>query len=153
MTLIEFAYRHHRFALPLACVRRVVPSAKPALLPGAPGVVLGILNVGGELVTVVDFGLRIGLPASGINVSQRLLLIDITGFIVGFIVDEVLGVAYRESTGMKDIPEGVTGADFVDAIVHLEDGLSIIVNPEKFLFDEEKKLLGVALENFGHEQV
>ncbi len=151
MTLIEFECRSHRFALPLACVRRVVQSAKPALLPGAPQVVLGILNVSGEIVTVVDFQQRIGLPPSRINTSQRLLMIDVTGFLVGFIVDEVLGVTSRELVHTDCVPDKFAGADFVDAIVRLEDGLCVIVDPEKFLLDEERTLLGAALEKIDHE--
>lgn len=152
MTLIEFECRSHRFALPLGCVRRVVPSARPTPLPGAPDIVAGILNVGGELVTVVDFFCRAGLPLSPIHPSQRLLMIDMAGFLVGFMVDEVHGVTVRELDGRPGVPEQLAGADFVETIVRLDDGLCIIVDPEKFLFDEERIQLGEALEKIGHEK-
>jgi purine-binding chemotaxis protein CheW len=150
MTLLEFECRSHRFALPLGCVRRVVPSAMPAPLPGAPAIVAGILNVGGELVTVVDFFRRIGFPSSPINPSQRLLMIDIAGFLVGSIVDTVLGVTTRRVDERGAVPDRLAGADFVEAIVRLDDGLCVIIDPEKFLFDDERMQLDDALKKVGH---
>ncbi|HVK94330.1 MAG TPA: chemotaxis protein CheW [Noviherbaspirillum sp.] len=151
MTLLEFACRDHRFALPLACVRRVVPIAQPMPLPGAPEIVTGILNVGGEIVTVVDFFRRVGIPASPIQPAQRLLMLDMAGFLVGCIVDQVQGVTSREPDKERGVPEPFSGADFVDTIVRLDDGLCIIVDPEKFLFEDERTQLGDALGKSCHE--
>lgn len=152
MTLIDFECRNHRFALPLACVRRVVPSAMPTPLPGAPEIVAGVINVGGELVTVIDFFRRVGLPLSPINPSQRLLMIEMAGFLVGLIVDEVHGVTTRELDERSGVPEQLAGADFVETIVRLDDGLCIIVDPEKFLLDDERIQLGDALQKAGREK-
>lgn len=150
MTLIEFNCRNHRFAVPLASVRRVVPSAMPTPLPGAPDIVAGMLNIGGELVTVVDFHQRIGLPVSPILPSQRLLMLDMGEFPVGFIVDDVLGVTSREPDTAHGVPASLAGADFVDTVVRLDDGLCLILDPERFLFDDEVTQLGAALEKAAH---
>ena len=152
MTLVEFECRDQRFALPLHCVRRVVASAKPDVLPGAPDIVIGVLNVGGEIVTLIDFGRRIGGPATELNVAQCLLIVDIGGFAVAFVVDGVIGISPREWEHLSGVPARLSGAKFVDAVVRLDDGLSIIVNPEKFLFEEERVLLGDALEKMHHEE-
>jgi purine-binding chemotaxis protein CheW len=152
MTLIEFACRGYRFALPLASVRRVTSSAQPTPLPGTPEIVLGILNVGGEVVTIINFHRRVGLPSSAIELSQQLLLVDIPGFCIGFIVDEVSGIATREIGDSSGVPDQFAGADFVEKIIRLDDGLCIICDPEKFLFSDEKILLGDALEHFRHEK-
>lgn len=151
MTLFEFECRGHRFALPLGSVRRVVPSARPTLLPGAPAIVLGVLNIGGEVVTVINFFSRVGLPFPAIQTAQRLIVADIAGLRIGFIVDSALGVTEREPGSATDVPERLAGADFVDVILRLDDGLCIIVDPEKFLFDDERALLGNALEKVAHE--
>lgn len=149
MTLIEFECRNHRFAVSLEYVRRVVPAAMPALLPGAPDIVAGMLNIGGEIVSLVNFSQRIGLSISPVHPSQRLLVLDMAGFPVGFIVDDVLGVTSRE-LDMPNVPVRLAGADFVDTVVRLDDGLCIIVDPERFLFDDEVKQLGAALERAAH---
>jgi chemotaxis signal transduction protein len=146
MTLVELECRGQRFALPLRCVQRVLPSAAPRPLPGAPEIVLGILNVEGGLVIVIDFFRRVGLSCSVIETSQQLVLVDMGDFRGGLIVDRVIGVTERDAESASGMPPRLAGADFVEAIVRLEDGLCIIVDPERFLFDHEKALLGDALE-------
>ena len=152
MTLVEFECRDQRFALPLYCVRRVVANAQPDVLPGAPEIVLGVLNLGGEIATLIDFGRRIGGPPTELNLAQRLLIVDIGGFAVAFVVDGVTGISSREWEHLPGVPARLSGAEFVDAVVRLDDGLCIIVNPEKFLFEEERALLGDALEKMHHEK-
>lgn len=152
MTLIEFKCRGYRFALPLASVRCVASSAQPTPLPGTPEIVLGVLNVGGEVVTIINFHRRIGLPFSAIEISQQLLLVDIPGFCIGLIVDEVSGVTKRDMEESPCVPDKLAGANFVERIVRLDDGLCVICDPEKFLFSDEKILLGDALEHFRHEK-
>jgi purine-binding chemotaxis protein CheW len=150
MTLVEFECRGYRFALPIAAVRRVETSAQPVPLPGSPDIVLGVLNVAGEVVTVIDFHRRVGLPDMAIELAQQLLLVDIRGFFIGFIVDQVSGVTTRDTDRAPSIPNALAGAEFVDTVIRLDDGLCVICDPEKFLFSDEKILLGDALERLHH---
>lgn len=153
MTVVEFECQGNRYALPLASVRRVVPSALLTPLPGMPEIVLGILNFGGEVATIINFHRRVGLHFSDIETSHRFLLIDIAGACIGLVVDNVSGVCTREMPNKDAMPERLAGADFVQTVVRLDDGLCIICNPEKFLLDEEKTRIGDALENIHVEQV
>lgn len=150
MILIEFECRGHRFALPLSSVRRVVPSAQPTPLPGAPEIVLGVLNLGGEVAVIVNFYRRIGLPFSTIDISQQLLVVDMAGFCIGLVVDRVVGIATRELETKPAIPGQLAGAGFVHAVLQLEDGLCVICDLEKFLFDDEKLAIDHALEQLHH---
>jgi len=151
MTLVEFECRGHRYALPLRHVCRVVPSARPIPLPGAPDIVLGILNMAGEFVTVIDFPQRIGLPPDDINTEQHLLIADIGGFLIGFIVDRVHGITDVQQRDAEGIPQQLAAAPYVEAVHRTAEGLCIILDPARFLFDEEMTLLGNALEKIGHE--
>lgn len=150
MTLIEFECRGERFALPLDCMRRVVASARPSPLPGTSDIVLGMLNVAGEVVTIVDFCRRAGFASAPIVPSQQLMILDARGFLLGFMVDRVLGVTEREPDPVPGMAEKIAVAGFVEGITRLEDGLCLIVDPEQFLLAQEKILLAQALERAGH---
>ena len=119
-------------------------------MPGAPEIVLGVINLGGEVAIIVNFYRRVGLPFSGIEVSQQLLLVDIAGICVGLVVDRVVGIFSHEMNDQPAIPEQFAGADFVQAIRQLDDGLCIICNPEKFLLDDEIISIGHALDQISH---
>jgi chemotaxis signal transduction protein len=151
MRVIEFESSNHRFALPLGCVQRVVASAQPAPLPGAPAIVLGVLNVAGQMLTVIDFGRRIGAAPGPILPSQQLLIVELSGFAVGLMVDAILGVAERAGLGAPALPAKIGAAGFVDSFARLDDGLCMILDPERFLFDEEQAALLAALDKAVHE--
>jgi chemotaxis signal transduction protein len=146
--LIEFECRGQRVALPLDCVRRAVPSAEPVPLPGTGGIVLGALNLGGELVGLVDPSLRLGLAAGPILPSQQVLVIELSGLLVGLLVDRVLGVTERPGPAL--VPDALSAAPFVAGMVPLDDGLCLLVDPRAFLFPHESGNLARALEEATH---
>ncbi|HCY63418.1 MAG TPA: hypothetical protein DHV59_11435 [Oxalobacteraceae bacterium] len=150
MSLVEFECEGHRFALPLASVRRAIPSAQPAPLPGATENVLGVLNLGAEIAIVINFHRRVGLPFSEMGVSQQLLLIDIPGACLGLVVDRVTGVKVCEVDDGPGIPGQFAADVCVSTIVRVKDGLCIICDPEKFLRDDEKLLINEAIAQHIH---
>jgi purine-binding chemotaxis protein CheW len=150
MTLVEFECRGHRFALPLASVRRVLPSAQPIPLPGVSEAVAGILNLGGEVAVILDFQQKMGLESHPIDLSQQLLLVDCADLFIGFIVDRVSGVVTHDIKNISAVSEKMASAEFARTVIRLDDGLCIICDPEKFLFDDEKMLISDALEQACH---
>jgi chemotaxis signal transduction protein len=150
MTLIEFECQGYRFALPLDVLRYVVPSAEPTPLPGAPEIVLGVLNVRGEVATIVNFFERVGLPFAGIRISQQLILADVANVCIGLVVDQVSGIVERKIETQRSVPDRFAAAEFVQTVVQLEDGLCIICDLEKFLLNDEKILIDRALKQIHH---
>ncbi|GAB3474240.1 hypothetical protein GCM10027321_47710 [Massilia terrae] len=149
--MLEFACGGRRFAVPLACVRRAVLSAQPDPLPGASDIALGVLDIGGETVTVLDFSRRAGCGPTVIHPGQQFLIVELGGFLCAFVVDAITGpgVAMRGADGW---PGEVGAAGFVDCAVHLPDGLCLVVDPARFLFDEEQAQLALALEELSDER-
>lgn len=143
MQVLEFVCREQRFAVPLACVRRAVQSARPAPLPGASEIVLGVLNVGGETVTVLDFARRAGCGATVITPGQQFLIVELGGFPCALVVDRINGPA--TASARADWPGAAGAAGFVDGAVRLPDGLCLVVDPERFLFEHELAQLAQAL--------
>ncbi|MBQ5946020.1 chemotaxis protein CheW [Massilia sp. ST3] len=148
MRLIEFECRGQRLALPLACVRRAVPCAEPAPLPGAGAIVLGVLNVAGEMVVVVDVGRRLGLAPAPLDPAQQILVAELSGFLAGIVVDRIHGVTERDPAQL--FPGEVGAAPYVAGMVRLEDGLCLVVEPGRFLFADECASLSGALAGAAH---
>ena len=144
VNLIEFECRGQRFALPLACVRRVVPSAAPAPLPGTSEIVLGVLNVAGEVVPLLDLCPRLGLPGTELAPSQQILVVELAGLVAALVVDRVLGVT--EHLPGTLLPAEIAPAPIVAGVAHLADGLCLIVDPAHCLFHDERRALFRALE-------
>lgn len=149
MRLIEFECRGQRLALPLACVRRAVPSAEPAPLPGTGPVVLGVLNVAGEMVAVVDLCTRLGLAAAPLDPAQQMLIVELQGLLAAIVVDRIVGVTEREPAAA--FPDELAVAPCLAGMVRLDDGLCLVLDPARFLFEGERMALAHALAGVRHD--
>ncbi len=61
-------------------------------VPGAPAHVLGVINLRGSIVTVVDTRMRLGLVSREPSETEWVVILDVLGETVGLLVDEVLEV-------------------------------------------------------------
>jgi purine-binding chemotaxis protein CheW len=141
--LIEFECGGQRVGLPLACVRRAIPSAAPLPLPGAGTVVLGVLNLGGTVIALLDLCYRLGLPRRPIEPFQQIVVFELPGLLCGVVVDRINGVVERAAD--IAMPDELDAAPFVRGVVRLDDGLCLIVDPARFLFPDETQALAAAL--------
>jgi purine-binding chemotaxis protein CheW len=148
--VLEFECQGGRVALPLESVRRAIMSAQPTPLPGASDVVLGLLNVAGQTVTVLDFARRVGYRPTILDPEQLFLLVEIAGFPCAVVAERIVGIS-RHDAGARQWPGGASGAAFVDGAVQLADGLCLVIDPDRFLFEQDKIQLAAALAEFAHD--
>lgn len=141
--LVEFDCRGQRLALPLECVRRAIPAAEPMPLPGAGAVVLGMLNLAGSVIAIIDVGYRLGLGWAPLSPAQQILVLDLPGLACGLVVDRIAGVSERVLDDA--MPAELDAAPYVAGVVRLDDGLCLIIDPLHFLFPQEREALARAL--------
>jgi chemotaxis signal transduction protein len=151
MKLVEFTCQGHRFAVPLTDMRRVVASAAPTPLPGAPGLVMGVLNIGGEIVIIIDFCQRLGLRSSAITATQHIVVLAVPGFLLGLVVDEIGGVTEPAAIAGDALPPECA-AHCVTGMLVVEGGLRILLDPAQVLLRAEAQQLRAAIEGVAHGQ-
>lgn len=145
LRLLLFALDAQRYALPLDCVERVVQVVEITPLPGAPDVVLGVIDLQGRLVVVVEPRLRFGLPVRQRHLSQQLLIAHLPTRSVALLVDAVIGLAQY---ALEDVVPGdpVGGSSgIVAGVLRREDGLVLIHDLARFLSIDEARQLEEAL--------
>ncbi len=76
------------FGCPLSDIREIIPHRPTTRLPGAPEQVIGLLNLRGTLLTVLDLGAAIG-ASTGLPLDGQVLVVEADERIVGFRVDAV----------------------------------------------------------------
>ena len=72
--LVVFFLNEQKYALYLPAVERVVSAIEVTPLPQAPDNVLGIINVMGKVITVVNIRKRFGLPEREIDLSDQFII-------------------------------------------------------------------------------
>ena len=120
-------------------VREVLRYTDIAPVPGAPSYVLGIINLRGNVVTVIDTRLRFGLPPSEVTDNTRIMIIESGKNVVGILVDSVAEVADLNISDIDDTPNVGTeeSAKFISGVCNRKDDLLILIDLTKLLTDQE----------------
>lgn len=141
LQLVVFRIEEQQYALPLHAVEQVLPMVAVSPLPKAPAVALGVLNLHGKVIPVLDIRRRFGLPLRDYGLTAHLLVARTIRRTLTLPVDEVLGVR-KVATEAVTPPDAVLpGIGHVSGIVALADGLLFIHDLDTFLsLDEERRL-------------
>lgn len=112
-------------------------------MPNAPDFVEGIVNLHGRIIPVIDLKKRLNMPAKKHDGSTRIIVIELNGKTVGFVVDEVSEVLRIESNITEPPPDMVAGidSDYITAVAKLEDRLLILLDLNRVLSQKEEKKL------------
>lgn len=144
--LVVFRLEQQRYALHLDAVERSVRAAEVTLLPKSPGIVLGVVDVAGRVLPVLDVRRRFGLPQRGILPADQFLIARTTHHTVVLAVDETQGIIERAAASIARPGQIAPGLEQIQGIVQLDDGLVLIHDLEKFLSLDESLALDRALE-------
>jgi len=143
--LIGFSLDDRRYALTLSAVERILRAVEITPLPKAPPIVLGIVNVGGRIIPVVNMRQRFRLPDREIEPRDQ-FIIGLTGRrTVALVADEVSSMVERPERDVIAAHDILPGLEGVEGVVRLEDGMILIYDLNKFLSLEEETALDEAL--------
>src|SRR4051812_4062803 len=90
--LVFFQIAHKRFAFPSVVVHEVLPMVEPTSVPGWPAHALGLIDVRGVLLPLLDVSLALGQAERPLSAHQYVLLMEAFNRPFGIVVDEVEGV-------------------------------------------------------------
>jgi purine-binding chemotaxis protein CheW len=145
--LVVFSLDQFRFALPLTSVERVVRATEVTPVPHAPPTVSGVIDMQGEIITVLDVRQRMGLPRRAVGLTDEFLIARMRGTIVALVVDRTEGLAIADE--LLPVGPGPDAAwlEQFQGVAQLGDGLVLIQDLEKFLSSAEAGVLAQALEH------
>jgi len=145
--LIVFALDRQRYALPLPVVDRVVRVVAITPLPKAPDIVLGVVNIQGRVIPVIDMRRRFRLPEREIVLTDQLVVAHTVRRPVALVADAVQDVITCAEQSLIAAENILPQVKYVEGVVKLTDGLILIHDLDKFLSLEEESSLDQALEN------
>lgn len=120
-------------------VQEVLRITEIAPVPGAPSYVLGIINLRGSVVTVIDTRSRFGLMPKESDDLSRIIIVEVNGNVIGMLADSVAEVVYLHQSEIDTAPN-ISNDDssrFIQGVCSREQYLLIIVDVDKFLSEEE----------------
>ncbi len=137
--LVTFRLADETYGINVMHVQEVLRISEIAPVPGAPSYVLGIINLRGNVVTVIDTRSRFGLPGTETDDSSRIVIIETEGQVVGILVDGVAEVVELHMSEIDSAPN--VGNDessrYIQGVANRESDLLIVVDLNKLLTEEE----------------
>ena len=120
-------------------VQEVLRITEISPVPGSPDYVLGIINLRGNVVTVIDARNRFGLPPKEIDDASRIIVVDAFEKVVGLLVDNVSEVAYVPNSQIEVAPNVGTedGNKCVSGVSNRDGELLIMVDLAKLINAEQ----------------
>jgi purine-binding chemotaxis protein CheW len=124
LEVVEFLLAHEHYGIESRHIREVYPLKDYTPLPGVPSFVLGLINVRGRILSVVDIRKFFALPAKGISDLNKVIIIGNETMEFGILADAILGVRaiavsaigppLSMQTGIgEEFVQGVTGERLV----------------------------------------
>ncbi|TDQ36643.1 chemotaxis protein CheW [Thiopseudomonas denitrificans] len=136
---VTFRLEEETYGINVMQVQEVLRYSEIAPVPGAPGYVLGIINLRGNVVTVIDTRQRFGLPSAGVTDNTRIVIIEADRQVVGILVDSVAEVVYLRQSEIETTPNvgNEEAAKFIQGVCNKNDELLILVDLEKMMTAQE----------------
>lgn len=136
---VTFRLENETYGINVMQVQEVLRYSEIAPVPGAPQYVLGIINLRGNVVTVIDTRQRFGLSTAETTDQTRIVIIEAENQVVGILVDAVAEVVYLRQSEIETTPNvgNEESAKFIQGVCHKNDELLILVDLEKLMSDEE----------------
>ncbi len=132
---VLFRLDTEKYGINVQRVREVLRVGEIRPVPGSPFDVLGVINVRGVIVTVLDTRQFFKLYSGAITDLSRIIIIEMQDQALGLLVDEVEEVRDIQENSIDSV--GAIGDDtnnrMIQGIAHVaSEGVIIIIEPEKF---------------------
>lgn len=136
---VTFRLSGETYGINVMQVQEVLRHSEIAPVPGAPAYVLGIINLRGNVVTVIDTRHRFGLDPGELTENTRIVIIEADSHVIGILVDSVAEVVYLRQSEIENAPNvgNDESAKFIQGVCHKNDELLILIELDKLLTDSE----------------
>ncbi|MCJ8501953.1 chemotaxis protein CheW [Desulfatitalea alkaliphila] len=107
-------------------------------VPQAPDYVMGILNLRGQIVTIIDLGKKLGLSSIDVDESSRNIIVNSENEYIGLLVSQIGDVVQADWQKVERPPANIGGLQgtFFKGVFKTEDRLIGILDADRVLADE-----------------
>lgn len=147
LQLVTFTIAHEEFGMDILKVQEIIRTLEITRVPRAPVFVEGVINLRGKVIPIIDLRRRFGMESKPHDKDTRIIVIEINGMIVGFVVDSVSEVLRIPASTVEPPPSIVSGIDseYISGVGKLDNRLLIMIDLDKLLSEEEHSSLGDAV--------
>lgn len=136
LEVLEFLLAYERYAIETRYIREVYPMKELTVLPCTPSFLLGVINVRGQLLSVIDIKKFFDLPEKGLTNLNRVIIVKKDKMELGILSDEIIGVRNIPYDGLQLSLPTLSGirAEYLKGVTSER---LIVLDVEKLLTDKK----------------
>lgn len=152
---LTFAIENEEFGIPISFVNEIIKMQKINDIPEAASFVKGIINLRGQIISVIDMRLRLKKQSVEYDDRTCIIIVEIDGIKAGLIVDNVSEVIDIASTEISPPPDIRTGfqSRYINGIGKLKDHVILILDCNKLFSEDELQSISAGSESSPEEAV
>ena len=132
--LVGFIVGAEEFAVPILSIQEIIKPLEYTRVPGTPDYVLGVFNLRGNVIPLVNLRLKFGLPAEKQNEDTRYIVIKHNDEVAGFVIDRLTEAVRIKESNIDPTPETISEEDnIIYGIGKRDDRLITILKTEGLL--------------------
>jgi purine-binding chemotaxis protein CheW len=141
LQLVTFKLGSEEFGVDILKVQEINKMMNITKIPNAPAFIEGVINLRGKIIPIVDLRKRLGFKDQDYDKSTRIIVVELDGLVLGFIVDSVSEVLRIPENTIEPPPSMVAGieSEYIEGVGKLDDRLLILLELKKVFSSPEKK--------------
>ncbi|MBB3396028.1 chemotaxis protein CheW [Rhizobium sp. BK060] len=140
--IIAFHLGHQQFCLKTTSIREIRGWAAATPLPHAPPHVLGVMNLRGSVIPVIDLAAKLRVTSTLDTSRSAIVVVEVGDGIIGLVVDQVSDILSISGERIQPVPD--LGATFDPAfsygIIPLESGMVCFLNLDHMLASIDNRI-------------
>lgn len=132
---LTFSLGKENYALDILNVQEIRSYEQPVRIAGAPEFIMGVINLRGTMVPVVDLRVKFNTGVAEYSPFTVLIIITVANRLIGVIVDAVSDVVFLKPSQIRAAPAFSTAVDvgYIRGIAAVDERMLIVMNIEKLM--------------------
>jgi purine-binding chemotaxis protein CheW len=126
--LVGFIVGEEEFAVPILSIQEIIKPIEWTRVPFVPDYVLGVFNLRGNVLPLIDLRIKFGAPANDIDENTRFIVMKIKGEDVAFVIDRLSSAIRIPKKNILPPPNTYENEDdIIEGVGRMDDGRIITV--------------------------
>lgn len=138
LQLVSFHVGDEEFGLDILRVQEIIRIQPLTRVPNLPEYIDGVINLRGKVIPVIGLRKRLGLDKQTADKRTRIVVVDVHGQVLGFVVDSVSEVLRIHTDTVEATPRlGKVDRDYISGVGKLDSRLLLLLDLEKLMNEAE----------------
>ncbi|TWF50300.1 chemotaxis protein CheW [Neorhizobium alkalisoli] len=133
LEIIAFRLHDQEFCVKTTTIREIRGWAPSTPIPHAPADVIGVMNLRGSVIPIIDLAFKLGMKSTVANERSAIVVAEVHNMVIGMLVDRVSDILTIAASQVQPVPEISASFDksFSEGIIANENGMICFLNLSK----------------------